>query len=88
MYQKPTNVEELEKVIAELELESKFLKEEIENTADLFMDNLRPKNLLKSAWQHITQGVLGKLPVKILPGHKKLLPQPMNGKKPILLSNG
>jgi len=52
------------------------------------MDNLRPKNLLKSAWQHITQGVLGKLPVKILPGHKKLLPQPMNGKKPILLSNG
>jgi hypothetical protein len=87
MYQKPTNVEELEKAIAELELESIFLKEEIENTATLFMDNLRPKNLLKSAWHHITQGVLGKLPVKILPGPKKLLPQPKNEKKTILLSN-
>jgi hypothetical protein len=87
MYQKPTNVEELENAIAELELESIFLKEEIENTATLFMDNLRPKNLLRSAWQHITQGVLGKLSVKILPGSKKLLPQPKNEKKTILLSN-
>jgi hypothetical protein len=88
LYQKPTNARELEKVIADLELESKFQKEEIEDTAALIMDNLKPKNLLKNAWQHISQGVLHKLPVKIFPGPKKLLPQHMNGKKPILLSNG
>jgi hypothetical protein len=88
MYQKPANVEELEKLISELELKSLSQKEDIEQSSALIMNNLKPKNLLKSAWQHFTQGVLGKVSVKILPGPKKLLPQHMNGKKPILLSNG
>jgi hypothetical protein len=88
MYQKPTNVEELATVIAELELESISLKEDIETSAALLMNNLKPINLLKNFLQPVSNGVIGKWAGKILLGYKKLLHKPIDVKKPLLLSNG
>jgi len=86
MYQKPTNVEELERVIAELELESISQKEEIENTAALFMTNLKPINILKNVLQPVSNGFIGKWAGKLLLGYKKLLHKPIDTKKPLLIS--
>jgi len=88
MYQKPRNVEELEKLIADLELESKFQKEEIEDTAAIFMNNLKPINILKNVLQPVSNGVIGKWAGKLALGYKKLLHKPVDVKKPLLLSNG
>ena len=88
MYKKPTNVEELEKVIAELEEESIFLKEDIETSAAHFMNNLKPINILKSVLQPVSNGVIGKWAGKLVLGYKKLLHKPIEAKKPLLLSNG
>jgi hypothetical protein len=88
MYQKPTNVEELTKVIAELELESISQKEDIDYTAALLMHNLKPINILKSVLQPVSNGVIGKWAGKLLLGYKKLLHKPIDVKKPLLLSNG
>ncbi len=88
MYQKPTNVEELEKLIAELELDSISLKEDIEISAALFMHDLKPINILKSALQPVSNGVIGKWAGKLLLGYKKLLHKPIDTKKPFLISNG
>jgi hypothetical protein len=88
MYQKPTNVEELEKIIAKLEEESIFLKEDIETSAALFMNNLKPINILKSVLQPVSNGVIGKWAGKLALGYKKLLHKPTDAKKPLLLSNG
>ena len=88
MYQKPTNVEELEKVIAELELESISLKEDIELSAALVMHNLKPVNILKNVLQPVSNGMIGKWAGKLLLGYKKLLHKPTDTKKPLLISNG
>jgi hypothetical protein len=88
MYQKPTNVDELKKVIAELELESMSQKEEIEYNAALFMNNLKPINILKNVLQPVSNGVIGKWAGKLALGYKKLLHKPVDVKKPLLLSNG
>jgi hypothetical protein len=88
MYQKPRNVEELEKLIADLELESKFQKEEIEDTAAIFMNNLKPINILKNVLQPVSNGFIGKWAGKLALGYKKLLHKPVDVKKPLLLSNG
>ena len=85
-YQKPTNVEELHKVIEELELESKFLKEEMEDDAALFMSNLKPINILKNVLQPVSNGVIGKWAGKLMLGYKKLLHKPVDTKKPLLIS--
>ena len=86
MYQKPTNARELAEVIADLELESKFQKEEIEETAALFMHNLKPINILKHALQPVSNGVIGKWAGKLLLGYKKLTHQRAEAVKPILIS--
>jgi hypothetical protein len=86
MYQKPTNVEELEKVIAELELESISLKEDIEISAALLMHNLKPVNILKNVLQPVSNGFIGKWAGKLLLGYKKLLHKPVESKKPLLIS--
>jgi hypothetical protein len=87
MYQKPTNVEELARVIAELELESISQKEDIDYTAALLMHNLKPINILKNVLQPVSNGVIGKWAGKLLLGYKKLLHKPIDVKKPLLLSN-
>jgi hypothetical protein len=46
-YQKPAMLRNWKKVIAELEEESIFLKEDIETSAALFMHNLKPINILR-----------------------------------------
>jgi hypothetical protein len=85
-YQKPRNTEELSKVIAELESESIFLKEDIENSAAQLMNNLKPINILKNVLQPVSNGFIGKWAGKLLPGFKKLLHRPAEGKKPVLIS--
>ena len=86
MYQKPRNVEELSKLIAELELESISLKEDIEYSAALFMNNLKPINILKSVLQPVSNGFIGKWAGKLVLGYKKLLHKPIDTKKPLLIS--
>jgi hypothetical protein len=86
MYQKPTNVEELEKLIADLELESISQKEDIETSAALFMNNLKPINILKNVLQPVSNGFIGKWAGKLLLGYKKLLHKPIDTKKPLLIS--
>ena len=49
-YKQPTNVEELSKVIAELELKAISQKKDIEESFTIFLDNLKPMNLLKGIW--------------------------------------
>ena len=88
MYQKPTNVKELEKVIADLELEAKFRKEDIENSAAHLMNNLKPINILKNVLQPVSNGVIGKWAGKVLLGYKKLVHRSADVKKPLLISNG
>jgi hypothetical protein len=86
MYQKPRNAKELAEVIADLELESISRKEDIEKSAALFMNNLKPINLLKSALQPVSNGVVGKWAGKVLLGYKKLLHRSPDVKKPLLIS--
>jgi hypothetical protein len=86
MYQKPGNVKELQEVIADLEWESKRQKEDIENSAALFMNNLKPINILKNILQPVSNGIIGKWAGKILLGYKKLLHRPEDTKKPFLIS--
>ena len=87
IYQKPTNARELAEVIADLELELKFQKKEIEDTAALFMHNLKPINILKSVLQPVSNGFVGKWAGKLVLGYKKLLHKPVETKKPLLISN-
>ena len=86
MYQKPRNTEELAKVIADLERESKLRKEDIEYSAALFVNHLKPINLLKSALQPVANSVVGKWVGKLLTGSKKLLHRTPDVKKPLLIS--
>ena len=86
MYQKPTNARELEKVIADLELELKYQKEEIEDNAALFMSNLKPINILKNVLQPVFNGFVGKWAGKLVLGYKKLLHKPIEIKKPLQIS--
>lgn len=86
MYQKPTNVEELEKVIADLELESISQKEDIEKSAALLMNNLKPINILKHALQPVSNSVIGKWADKVLLGYKKLTHRRAEVIEPILIS--
>ena len=88
IYQKPTNARELAEVIADLELELKFQKKEIEDTAALFMHNLKPINILKSVLQPVSNGFVGKWAGKLVLGYKKLLHKPVETKKPLLISHG
>jgi hypothetical protein len=86
MYQKPRNVEELQKVIADLEWESISQIEDIEKSAALFMNNLKPINILKNVLQPVSNGFIGKWAGKVLLGYKKLLHRPVDVKKPVLIS--
>ncbi|HET7001302.1 MAG TPA: hypothetical protein VFI33_08340 [Puia sp.] len=86
VYQKPGNVEELQKVIADLEWESISQKEDIENSAALLMNNLKPINILKHVLQPVSNGFIGKLAGKVAVGYKKLLHRPPDAKKPVLIS--
>ena len=86
MYQKPGNVEELQKVIADLEWESIRQKEDIENSAALFMHNLKPINIIKNILQPVSNGFIGKWAGKVLLGYKRLLHRPEEAKKPFLIS--
>lgn len=86
MYQKPRNVEELQKVIADLEWDAISQKEDIEQSAALFMNNLKPINILKNVLQPVSNGFIGKWAGKILLGYKKLLHRPADVKKPLLIS--
>ncbi len=86
MYQKPENVEELQKIIADLEWESISQKEEIEKSAALFMNNLKPINILKQALQPVSNSVVGKWADKIFLGYKKLTHRRAEVVKPIMIS--
>jgi hypothetical protein len=86
MYQKPGNTEELQNLIADLEWEAISQKEEIEKSAALFMDNLKPINILKHVLQPVSNGFLGKWAGKILLGYKKLTHRRAEVIKPILIS--
>lgn len=86
MYQKPENVEELQKLIADLEGESISQKEEIEKSAALFMNNLKPINILKHALQPVSNSVMGKWADKILLGYRKLTHRRAEVVKPIMIS--
>jgi hemerythrin superfamily protein len=86
MYKKPENVEELHKVIADLEWESICQKEDIEKSAALLVDNLKPINILKNALQPVSDSMIGKWAGKLLLGYKKLLHRSTEEKKPMLIS--
>jgi hypothetical protein len=86
VYQKPGNVEELQKVIADLEWESITQKEDMEASASQLMNNLKPINILKNVLQPFSNGFIGKWTGKVLLGYKKLLHRPVEAKKPILIS--
>ena len=86
MYQKPGNAEELQKLIADLEWESISQKEDIERSAAMLMNNLKPINILKNVLQPVSSGFIGKWAGKVLLGYKKLLHRPAEVKKPLLIS--
>jgi|GEM_PF-5644222 len=86
MYQKPENVEELQKVIADLEREMTYQKADIERSAALFMNNLKPINILKNFLQPLSNGFIGKWAGKALLTYKNLLHRPVDAKKPFLIS--
>ncbi len=50
MHQKPTRVEELKRVIVQLELIAISQEKDLEECFATFLDNLNPINLLKSIW--------------------------------------
>ena len=79
-------MEELEKVIADLEWESISQKEDIEKSAALLMNNLKPINILKNALQPVSNGFIGKWAGKVLLGYKKLSHRRAEVIKPILIS--
>jgi len=79
-------VEELQKLIADLEGESISQKEEIEKSAALFMNNLKPINILKHALQPVSNSVMGKWADKILLGYRKLTHRRAEVVKPIMIS--
>jgi len=86
MYQKPGNAEELQKVIADLERESISQKEDMESSAALFINSLKPINILKNVLQPVSNGFIGKWAGKVLVGYKKLSHKPAEVKKPLLIS--
>jgi hypothetical protein len=86
MYQTPGNVEELQKLIADLEWESISQKEEIGKSAALFMHNLKPINILKNALQPVSNGFIGKWAGKLLLGYKKLTHRRAEVIKPVMIS--
>jgi hypothetical protein len=85
-YQKPGNVEELQKVIADLEWESISQKEDIENSAALLMNNLKPINILKHVLQPVSNGFIGKWAGKVLLGYKKLTHRRAEEVKTVMIS--
>jgi hypothetical protein len=85
VYEKPTNMEELSKVIEDLDIKSTLLKKEIEETASHFVESLKPVNLLKSALQPVTKGPIGKMADKLLLGYRKLVYKRAHAESPDVL---
>ncbi len=86
MYQKPENVEELQKIIADLEWKLISQKEEIEHSAALFMHNLKPINIIKHALEPVSNSVVGKWAGKLLLGYKKLTHRRAEVIEPVMIS--
>jgi hypothetical protein len=87
MYQNPKNMEELSKIIQDLEIKAASQKIDIEETASYFMESLKPVNLLKSALQPIIKGPIGKFADKLLLNYRKLVYKRAEPATQYLISN-
>jgi hypothetical protein len=88
MYQQPTNMEELSRVIRDLDMKAASQRQDISDTASRFMVSLKPINLLKNAIQPVTNGPVGKLAGKLLLGYRKLVYRRAHAETPMQISNG
>jgi len=81
MHRTPKNAEELTRRIAELELESESLKEDIQQSAALLMNDLKPVNIIKNYFRPKPRSLIGKWTGKLLGGYKKVFRRPRGIKR-------
>jgi len=72
MSRNPKNADELTKRIADLELQSEAQKQEIRKSAAVFVEEIKPMNLLKNYFRPKPTSVISKWSGKLLGGYKKV----------------